>query len=81
MCLHLSLLRQDRNYHCHPETGYHCVILVPLGESAARLLGLCLQSGDSADSTGRVSHCSGFTGSRCWEGTSKGTEDKLTFCH
>lgn len=37
-------LLQNRNYHRHPEIGYHCAVLVLLGEAAARFLGVCVSS-------------------------------------
>lgn len=37
-------LLQNRNYHRHPEIGYHCAVLVLLGEAAARFLGICVSS-------------------------------------
>lgn len=37
-------LLQNRNYHRHPEIGYHCAVLVLLGETAARFLGVCVSS-------------------------------------
>lgn len=33
------VLLQDRNYNCHPKTGDHCVVLIPLGEFATYLIG------------------------------------------
>lgn len=44
MAVFVPALLPDHNYNCHPKTGDHCAILVPLEAFATCLIGHCISN-------------------------------------